>query len=72
MPSLSLSNNSSKAYNRVTTICINNDFSADLMDEENGFMYNVPYSHIEYCDEWMDDVVIDSETPVDWSTKYEI
>ena len=27
MPSLSLSNNSSKAYNRVTTICINNDFN---------------------------------------------
>ena len=53
-------------------ICINNDFSADLMDEENGFMYNVPYSHIEYCDEFMDDTVVDSETPVDWSTKYEI
>tara|TARA_R100001443_G_scaffold117178_1_gene140296 strand:+ start:1028 stop:1468 length:441 start_codon:yes stop_codon:yes gene_type:complete len=28
MPSLSLSNSSSKAYNRVTTICINNDFSS--------------------------------------------
>ena len=42
------------------------------MDEENGFMYNVPYSHIEYCDEFMDDTVVDSETPVDWSTKYEI
>ena len=53
-------------------VAINMNFSADLMDEENGFMYNVPYSHIEYCDEWMDDVVIDSETPVDWSTKYEI
>ena len=48
-------------------ICINNDFSADLMDEENGFMYNVPYSIIEYCDEFMDDGIIDPETPVDWS-----
>ena len=42
------------------------------MDEDNGFMYSVPYSHIEYCDEWMDDS-IDPETPVDWSKPpYEI
>ena len=48
-------------------VAINMNFSADLMDEENGFMYNVPYSYIEYIDEFEDDGIIDPETPLDWS-----
>jgi len=48
-------------------VAINMNFTADLMDDENGFMYNVPYSYIEYVDEFEDDGIIDPETPVDWS-----
>jgi len=45
-------------------VAINMNFSADLMDEENGFMYNVPYSYIEYVDEFEDDSI---PQPLDWS-----